>query len=181
MPQLGLGASRIYPDKVAVAGEGLVCATINYASNFSKGADNYVLVDDGDAVTGTVTGNIDSIGGLDDNLRIRFSYSSGISNATERIANISDIDPPTIGCSYRVSFKAYFDSRNSVLDRINAVTFGGHTVQLHSTGQAFNTWIDCSVDVTATSTSNDLVIQVPSSTSVNLDTFYLRTITIINI
>lgn len=180
MPQLGFGVSRIYPDNTAAVGEGLVCATINYASDFSKGADGYVLLDDGDDVTGTVTGNIDSIGGLDNNLRIRFSYSAGLSNATEEVANISDIASPTIGCSYKVTFKAYFDSRNSLIDRINAVTFGDHTVQLHTTSQASDTWIDCSVNVTATSTSNDLVIQVPSSTGVNLDTFYLRTITIIN-
>ena len=181
MPQLGFGVSRIYPDNTAAVGEGLVCATINYASDFSKGADGYVLLDDGDDVTGTVTGNIDGIGGLDDNLRISFSYSAGIANATEEIANISSIDTPTIGCSYRVSFQALFDSRNNLLDRINDITFGGHRVPLHATGQTPNIWIDCSVDVTAISTSNDLVIRVPSSTSINADLFYLRNITIINI
>lgn len=179
MPQLGFGASRIYPDMAAV--EGLVCATINYAADFSADADGFALVDDSDAVTGTVAGNIDGVGGLDDNLRIRFSYTSGTANLTEEVANTSDIDAPTIGCSYRVSFRVFFGASNTVVNKINNVTFGGHTVTLHTTGQTLDTWVNCSVDVTATSTSNDLVIQVPSNSSVHNEFFYLRTVAIVNI
>jgi hypothetical protein len=179
MPQLGFGASRIYPDTAAV--EGLVCATINYASDFSAGVDGYALVDDGDDVLGAVQGNIDGVGGLDDNLRIRFSYASGTANLTEEVANTSDIDAPTIGCAYRVSFRVFFATGNTVVDRINSVTFGGHTVTVHTTGQTLNSWINCSADVTATSTSNDLVIQVPSNSSVHNEFFYLRTVGIVNI
>ena len=104
MPSLGIGSAIQLPDQCSASG---LCATISYTSDFSSGVDSFVA---GGNVTGEdsnliLTGNIDSIGGRNDNLRLRFSYTAGLT-AANRAAKKTGFSF-SAGCTYNISF-SYF-------------------------------------------------------------------------
>lgn len=105
-----------------------------YTSDFSAGADSWT------ASAGTAAGNIDAIGGQDDNLRLTVDATTATHYLTRTIAM-------TNGKAYRVSFDYYIPSTNDVVDGIRlSSTFAG-TNLFTDQGAAQDTWNSASVDV----------------------------------
>lgn len=77
-----------------------------YTSDFSAGLDSCT------ATNGTLNGNIDTIGGLDNWLRLTLSGGSVPHRINRETVGM------TIGKKYRVSFKYYIPSANAALDGI---------------------------------------------------------------
>ena len=143
MPSLGIGSAIQLPDQCSASG---LCATVSYTSDFSSGTDSFVA---GGNVTGEdsnliLTGNIDSIGGRNDNLRLRFSYTAGLT-AANRAAKKTGFSF-SAGCTYNISFSYFFKSTNVNASQLTQLVVGGATY-VNPDGESaksLNTWHDFS-------------------------------------
>jgi hypothetical protein len=143
-----------------------------YTSDFSAGVDGFT------ASAGTVTGNIDSIGGLDDNLRL-------IVDNTSAGHYVRKNGVFTIGKRYRVSAYVYIAGSNDVLD---GAEFRGFCQTNTSIFPSVSTWSLLEVETVAIGT--DLFIYARDQTTGTAatfqdaggdDVFYIRNITVTEI
>jgi len=138
-----------------------------YESDFSSGTDGFVTT-----ASPSLDGNIDSIGGLNDNLRLTVNSPLVTVNTYFRRNSIL-----SVGNSHRVTFDAYIPSTNSVLDDFDTVAFG--TSQVNVEGQiTLDQWT--SYDVTGTANNTALFIRLKGNSSGDAtgDVVYIRNVQI---
>jgi hypothetical protein len=149
--------------------------TASYTSDFSSGVDSWA------AVRSTAAGNIDSIGGQNDTLRVTIDGSSGTDHYVRRAGS-----GMTVGKSYRAKFDYYIPSGNSVVDQIS-VAGAGNEITIQYLGTT-DSWVTKTIDFDnpyntavqdfpiifsgATGGSNVL-----SGTSAQNDVFYIKNFT----
>ena len=109
--------------------------TIAYASDFSAGLDGF-----SSGVNGTTDGNIDSIGGEDNNLRFTCDSTSGSHYARRTVL--------TVGKSYKVEFDFYIPSSNSNIDGL-WLLHGSSATGFADSSPAKDTWLTGSASFTA--------------------------------
>jgi len=140
---------------------------LTYESDFSSGTDGFVTT-----ASPSLDGNIDSIGGRNDNLRLTSNAPLVTVNTYFRRNSIL-----SVGNSYRVTFDAYIPSTNSVLDDFDTVAFG--TSQVNVAGQiTLDQWT--SYDVTGTANNTALFIRLKGNFSGDAtgDVVYIRNVQI---
>lgn len=108
---------------------------IVYCSDFSRGEDGWSAAG---AIGGALTGNTDSIGGLDDVLKFETGSSLGVHTAV-RVIFPADF---TNSGEYTVGFKYYIPSTNTNTDSIY-VAFGASSTAYYSATQ--DTWLNGSL------------------------------------
>jgi hypothetical protein len=141
--------------------------TASYTSDFSSGEDGWV------AAEGAVTGNIDGIGGQNDNLRFTVNAASGVHSAYK-----SSI--LTVGKKYKVTFSYYIPSGQSNIDQLqlHSSRWGGVTSNLSTT----DAWTE--VEKTFTANNATPIIQASDGGSTTFqdaggdDVFYIRGMTV---
>jgi len=149
--------------------------TASYTSDFSSGVDSWA------AVRATAAGNIDSIGGQNDTLRVTIDGSSGTDHYVRRAGS-----GMTAGKLYRAKFDYYIPSGNSVVDQIS-VAGAGNEITIQYLGTT-DSWVTKTIDFNnpyntavqdfpiifsgATGGSNVL-----SGTSAQNDVFYIKNFT----
>lgn len=114
-----------------------------YTSNFSAGVDGWVALSNI-----TVTGNIDSIGGLNDTLRL-------VPNTANNIHAIYKSGLKS-GRRYRISFNYYISSGNSNVDGFNLALGSGNFLGVHTATQ--DAWTYYEVEGTCTTASNLMLL-----------------------
>jgi hypothetical protein len=136
--------------------------TLEYASDFSAGTDNW------GRTNGTVAGNVDGIGGQNDCLR----FTVDGTNSTHQIyRNVF-----TIGATYSLSFDVYIPSTNSHLYNIVTSSSGRFATSTSQKDQ----WV--TLQVTDTAVTNNLFIITQDGASGTYqdpagdDVFYIRNI-----
>lgn len=142
---------------------------IAYVSDFSAGVDGFT------ASAGTAAGNIDSIGGQDDNLRLTIDTSTGYHALIKNVG-------ATIGKRYRVSLDYYIPSANTYVDGIlprwNNGSFG-------SSGTTLDAWTHFSFEDVATAPDFEVYAEAGGSISVTdptgTDVLYIRNVTLTQI
>jgi hypothetical protein len=178
MPQLGLGPSRVYPDQVMSVTILNPCGIVNYTSNFSVGADNFVAGAANPNVSLTITGNVDSIGGINDVLQVTFQ-DTGIISSTKSLENSTSIAAATGGCSYNITFRYRFPSTNAVIFKILEVSIGSASIVVDSVDKVSDTWFLFSGTIVA-GQPGTLKFTFPVASSMTPDTVYLKDIVINN-
>jgi hypothetical protein len=179
MPQLGLGASRIYPDQVMPVAILNVCGIVNYTSNFSVGADNFVAGAANPNLNLTITGNVDSIGGLNDVLQVTFQ-DVGIVTPTKSLENSTGISAATGGCSYNITFSYRFAAANATVFKILQVSIGDESIVVDSVDKAADTWFLFTGTIVA-GQPGTLRFTFPVSSGLSPDIVYLKDVVINNV
>jgi len=136
--------------------------TAAYTSDFSVGVDGW------SAANGTAAGNIDGIGGQDNNLR--YTIGSG-SNTADGLSRSSTVIPSK---RYRFNFAYYIPSGQTQITTLRAFVglaqvVGGLIVT--------NAWTDVSAEGVATGDAFLRVNQNFSGTGNGTDVFYIRAVT----
>tara|TARA_R110002012_G_scaffold182378_3_gene348748 strand:+ start:22316 stop:22855 length:540 start_codon:yes stop_codon:yes gene_type:complete len=175
--ELGLGATRVHSDPIDN------CTLIDYDSDFSAGKDNFADAS-GANITLTVTGNNDSIGGLNDALKVVINVPDPtaifVSHNPIRGTN-SEIQAASPGCTYAVRFRVFFPTGNTTNGLKECRINGGELVDMGVAGKSLNTWHTTSIfNVVAGNTPGDgLEIGLQSIAEVvNSDEVYIRDIQI---
>lgn len=174
--QLGLGPTRVHPDFQRN------CAVCDYDSDFSAGVDSFADAS-GSNLTLTLTGNVDSIGGLDDVLKVVINIPDEgalFSSHNPIRGTDSDVQVASPGCRYSVSFRVFFPTGNT-LNGLGACRLnGGDLVAMDVAGKALNTWHNVTAfDVVAgNSPSDGLEIGFSGASADNADEIYFRSIAI---
>lgn len=136
--------------------------TAAYTSDFSAGADSW------SATAGTAAGNIDGIGGQNDNLR--YTIGSGANNA-DGLSRNSTVIPSK---RYRFNFSYYIPSGQTQTTTLRA--FVG-LAQVVSGLIVTNAWTDVSAEGVATGDAFFRVNQNFNGTGNGTDVFYIRAVT----
>ena len=136
--------------------------TAVYTSDFSVGVDSW------GATAGTAAGNIDGIGGQNDNLR--YTIGSGANNA-DGLSRNSTVIPSK---RYRFNFSYYIPSGQTQTTTLRA--FVG-LAQVVSGLIVTNAWTDVSAEGVATGDAFLRVNQNFSGTGNGTDVFYIRAVT----
>ena len=160
MPSLGIGSAVQLPDQCSASG---LCATVSYTSDFSSGTDSFAA---GGNFTGedsnlTVTGNIDGIGGRDNNLRLRYSYTAGLTAANRAVSLLTA--PLSAGCTYNVSFSYFFASSNVNANTLTQLVVGGATYEDPdgAGAKSLNTWHDFSATGFVAAGDRGIILKFP--------------------
>jgi len=151
---------------VTDGGFAAVTATNGYTSDFSVGVDDWGMV------RGTVAGNIDNIGGLNDNLRAM----STLTGVNDRY--IGHVAFDAIGSCYRLRAKYYIPSGQSNIDGIRFYDHNGastYTANLTVT----DAWTDVDIYINVRAGSQVLVFPTDAANILfddagGDDVFYLR-------
>ncbi len=136
-----------------------------YTSDFSAGTDGW------SAVNGTTTGNIDGIGGQDDNLRFT------VGNVTD-IIRARILGGITSGVSYAVAGDVYIPSTNAVVDGIK---IGGSVTGDIQVSPPPDTWTPFDVNFSASTTNLNFVATDGGNSTVvgnGTDVFYIRNVSV---
>lgn len=179
MPQLGLGASRVYPDQVMPVAILDACGIVNYTSDFSVDEDNFVENSANPAIQLLLAGNVDGIGGLDDVLEITFKDLGGFLFPTKSVQT-SAISAATGGCAYRLEFRYRFNGANNIVRRITAASIGGTSITVDTVDKAGDTWFVFDGSIVA-GDSGILSFTFPVGAGVDGDIIYLKNISVNNI
>lgn len=149
-----------------------------YTQDTSSGVDGWTVSN------GTVDGNIDSIGGENDTLRLTVN---GVSTSHA----LTQTGVFTVGKGYRLTGKVYISSANSHLDGIRIVNGSSSAVVLLDLqSQSTDTWIDFSTEFVASGTPTNpdrlLVYALDGSTSTVHDSgaddvLYLKNVQVLEI
>ena len=131
--------------------KGITCLDPSYTSDFSADADGWTNVQG----VSTLMGNRDGIGGLDDNLQIRFTSTTGGAPASITKTLSTGF---TVGCTYNYLLKYRIPSTNDEVIYITTLTVGGVDVTIHSSAQTPDTWVQASGTFVATSSSTATTI-----------------------
>lgn len=140
--------------------------TPSYASNFSAGADSW------GASNGTAAGNIDSIGGQNDNLR--YTIAAGTNNAD----GVTRGGILTVGKRFRFEFSYFIPAGQIQTTMLRA--FVGLTSVI-SNLSATNTWTPVSAEGVATGDATLRINQNFSGTGNGTDVFYVRGVAVTRI
>ena len=146
---------------------------ISYASDFSAGVDGAA------ASNGTVVGNIDSIGGQNDNLRYTVDTTLDSHRVTYAATTVD-------GKRYKVSAEFYVPSTNSDLDGIS-VRSGSSSANQYAVDNAItqDAWVELSGELVATSTSVRFYAKSGGASTwqdaSGTDVFYVRNVRITQI
>lgn len=152
--------------------KGITCLDPSYTSDFSADADGWTAVE---GITGFLP-NRDGIGGLDDNLNIRFTSSLKSAPASMSKTLSTGFTP---GCTYNYSIKYRIPSVNDEVTYINTITMGGVNVTIHTSAQTPDTWVDASGTFVATSSSAAVTIVFNAAHNTGAtDQAYINTIEI---
>ena len=130
---------------------GITCLDPSYTSDFSADADGWAGVQG----VFTLMGNRDGIGGLDNNLQIRFTSTTGGAPASITKTLSTGF---TVGCTYNYLLKYRIPSTNDEVIYITTLTVGGVDVTIHSSAQTPDTWVQASGTFVATSSSTATTI-----------------------
>lgn len=144
-----------------------------YSSNFSAGVDGWA------ATNGTVAGNIDTIGGQNDNLRLTVDATSNLHFAYKASASF------TQGKRFRVNFDCYIPSTNTNMDGVQVSWDGAGAVSYAS--PALDSWFRVTNEHVLTLPSNVLRVTALDG-GVNIfqdaggdDVIYIRNVTVTEI
>ena len=143
-----------------------------YTSDYSAGVDGWI------GVGGDRDGNIDGIGGRDDNLRFTSTSSNIGGNSYLRRNNFLEL-----GSKYKVTFDFYIPSSNNRLDGIASVEFGGQTIDLSSL-TALDQWVSASATSTTATTATNIIIRWEDSSEsgdATGDVAYIRNVSITSV
>ena len=148
MNGLGLGLTDLKQDKVAAT---ISCADPAYTSDFSADADGWSPLD---GVAG-IQFNQDAIGGLDDNMKIRFGNVSpdGPSKITKTLGTAC-----TAGCEYSFTIKYWVYSGNDEVVYVDWVTAGGINTSIHEAEPTNDAWVTKVITFTAVSTTTEVIL-----------------------
>jgi hypothetical protein len=136
--------------------------TAAYTSDFSAGTDSWT------ATNGTAAGNIDGIGGQDNNLR--YTISSG-ANTADGLSRSSTVIPSK---RYRLNFSYYIPSGQTQINTLRAfVGLASVVTGLNVT----NAWTDVSAEGVVTGDTSLRVNQNFVGTGNGTDVFYIRAVT----
>ena len=141
-----------------------------YNSDYSAGVDGWTTTG-----SGTLAGNIDGIGGRDDNLRFTSAVADISVNHYHRRNNVLEL-----GQTYNVTFDFYIPSSNARLDQIKEIVIGGQTFDLSSL-TALDQWVSASATSTTGATTNNIIIRWEDSSEsgdATGDVSYIRNVSI---
>jgi hypothetical protein len=113
MLKLGTSVQSI----VSKGGVAKICLNPNYTSDFSVNGDGWT----GDTGIGVIIGNRDAIGGLNDNLGVRFAVGIPIITRT-LAAEVSS------GCTYTYSLRVFVPTGNKDVTYISKLLIGGEQI-----------------------------------------------------
>ena len=152
--------------------KGITCLDPSYTSDFSADADGWTNVQG----VFTLMGNRDGIGGLDDNLQIRFTSTTGGAPASITKTLSTGF---TVGCTYNYAIKYRIPSLNDEVEYIDRITIGGVNVTIHTSPQTPDTWVTASGTFVATSSSAAATIVFNAAHNAGVtDQAYINTIEI---
>jgi hypothetical protein len=158
-------------DTTATTLGGFLTESVNtYASDYSAGVDGWTTTGNGN-----LAGDIDGIGGRDDNLRFTSAVSDVDVFSYHRRNNVLEL-----GQKYNVTFDFYIPSSNSRLDQIKEIVVGGPTIDL-SSFTALDQWVSVSVTTTIGATTNLILIRWEDSSEsgdATGDVAYIRNVSI---
>ena len=158
-------------DTTATTLGGFLTESVNiYASDYSAGVDGWTTTGNGN-----LAGDIDGIGGRDDNLRFTSAVSDVDVFSYHRRNNVLEL-----GQKYNVTFDFYIPSSNSRLDQIKEIVVGGQTINL-SSFTALDQWVSVSVTNTTGATTNLILIRWEDSSEsgdATGDVAYIRNVSI---
>ena len=144
-----------------------------YTSDYSADADGWTTTGSGNR-----DGNIDGIGGRDDNLRFTSTSSDITTNSYLRRNNILEV-----GSKYTVTFDFYIPSSNNRLNEIASVQIGGQTIDLSSL-TALDQWVSASATSTTAATATNIIIRWEDSSEsgdATGDVAYIRNVSITSV
>jgi hypothetical protein len=143
-----------------------VCLNPDYTSDFSVNTDSWA----GDTGIDVLLGNRDNIGGLNDNLGIRFT--TGIPIITKTLATETSAE-----CSYTYSLRLFVPTGNKDVTYISKLLIGGEQIPISGKAIATNTWTLFTGTFTASETLTSFGIEFNAG-STSSELVYLREITL---
>ena len=143
-----------------------ICLNPNYTSDFSATADDWT----GDTGISVTIGNRDAIGGLNDNLGVRFAVGIPIITRT-LAAEVSS------GCTYTYSLRVFVPTGNKDVTYISKLLIGGEEIIISTRAIATNTWTLFTGTFTASETLTSFGIEFNAG-STSSELVYLREITL---
>ena len=164
MLKLGVSLGQESSEKAAIAR--IVCSNPAYTSDFSATADDWT----GDTGIDTLLGNRDSIGGLNDNLGVRFAVGIPIITRT-LAAEVSS------GCTYTYSLRVFVPTGNKDVTYISRLLIGGEQIPISGRAIATDTWTLFTGTFTASETLTSFGIEFNAG-STSSELVYLREITL---
>ena len=152
--------------------KGITCLDPSYTSDFSASADGWAAVE---GVFG-IQFNVDGIGGLDNNIRIRFGAST---KGAPGVISKTLATGFTPGCTYNYAIKYQIPSGNDEVTHMTTLGVAGVDVAIHSSAQTPDTWVDVSGTFVATTSSTGVSITFNAADNAGvLDQTYINTIQI---
>lgn len=141
-----------------------------YTSNFSSGVDSNT------ATNGTLAGNIDSIGGQNDNLRFTINSSTGIHAITRANA-------VKAGEFYNISYKVYIPSSNSLINKVGIYVGGSKTGVFPDDITTTDTWVSVTSQLNTTNVGGALEFYGINGTNTSYtgngtDVFYIKDVSL---
>jgi len=131
--------------------KGITCLDPNYTSDFTSSTDGWAAVE---GITGFLF-NQDGVGGLDDNLNIRFGPTSKGAPASITKTLSTGFTP---GCTYNYAIKYWVSSTNDEVTHMTTFGVAGVNVTIHSSAQTPDTWVEATGTFVATSSSTGVTI-----------------------
>lgn len=158
-------------DTTATTLGGFLTESVNtYVSDYSAGLDGWTTTG-----SGTLDGNIDGIGGRDDNLR--FTSTNADINVLSYHRKNTVLE---LGQKYNVTFDFYIPSSNAKLDQIDKINIGGQEIDL-SSFTALDQWVSVSATNTTGATQNFIIILWEDSSELGDatgDVAYIRNVSV---
>lgn len=141
-----------------------------YTSNFSSGVDSNT------ATNGTLAGNIDNIGGQDNNLRFTINSSTGIHAITRANA-------VKAGEFYNISYKVYIPSSNSLINKVGIYVGGSKTGVFPDDITTTDTWVSVTSQLNTSNVGGALEFYGINGTNTSYtgngtDVFYIKDVSL---
>lgn len=152
--------------------KGITCIDPNYTSDFTSSTDGWAAVE---GVAGLLF-NQDGVGGLDDNLNIRFGPTSKGAPASITKTLATGFTP---GCTYNYAIKYRIPSGNDEVTHMTTLAVAGVNVTIHSSAQTPDTWVEAIGTFVATTSSTGITIIFNAAHNTGaIDGAYINTIQI---
>ncbi len=152
--------------------KGITCIDPNYFSDFTSSTDGWAAVE---GITGFLF-NQDGIGGLNDNLNIRFGPTSRGAPASMSKTLSTGFTP---GCTYNYAIKYWVPSGNDEVTHMSTLSVAGVNVTIHSSAQTPDTWVEASGTFVASSSSTTVTVVFNAAHNTGtIDGAYINTIQI---
>ena len=131
--------------------KGITCLDPGYLSDFSASTDGWAAVE---GIAGFLF-NQDGIGGLNDNLNIRFGPTLKGAPASMSKTLSTGFTP---GCTYNYAIKYWISSGNDEVTHMSTLSVAGVNVTIHSSAQTPNTWVEALGTFVASSSSTTVTV-----------------------